>query len=951
MKQLITILFLSISLFAKAQPAGYTAGTFVNWSFNNGVNGTKDHGFFKAAGFDAAPDTLKRVLIHFEGDGETSSTGLTTQSPGKVLNDAGTNWAGTVTRPDGKTVYYMVFTIFNTAGSWIDPYVGDINYFFNNTTNLPDTSLHKCYIITGFSGGPFRAWGTLTDAGFTRENIFGFTGMVSPTVFAPSPIDVTAVSTNKHNLVSRNNDDANGGTPLVAATDYFTDLGGYKQFLIPSSGGHSADNFFSISGSDSSTSRWYLWAMATPPADPPPPPPYVQPYKLTVTEKPFNATGGSKTRNPERLLDGSTTTSFYTNDGQLDGIYFPIKNYFILDSNYTNLRVRAYTTTGGPGIYLKFFNETFTDSATVQAAQGTTPYENWAWIDTSTSKAVTFPVRVVEQTVKASEYTINELEFYGNAESAATVNYFPKTTYTYNTQFKDFFGSNINGDEPDSLFTTKLINNNAHAFYHDTAITGITRGTHKFINNIFGDDMTANFKQMKDSGIKVYYYINGTSAMNRPTPLAPYTTQPEGIYNYYNNEGIKYKNIPWGSDSTDSHQWVDHARLAAMFAIYWGNNTSANSDGYNVTFTGTTPAKGRGTLAGIEIDNEDEAWWMDRTRYNSPQVKIAKLSPVYDSVKAKDNTFEVIDGAMSTPDSQYVKGKALYSYRYRGLNNYPADGLAFNYYITDMGGQGANGNGISPEQGKLLQVMQGFVSVVHRYVGNKKFIYRELGWDATTGNSNYSVPVIFGSTLRKTVANWYLRATHISRLAGVDQLFQYRSRDETNNLASNSDFVLSGQHTGWNINADSSLKRWPLSYGMATTLDVYQHHKGKPEVILNGDSTSVWILKDSAVTGYDTVTYTVWKGTANGSTQSFTINAPSGKTFSYVQKVEPKYDNGVSELGTGSLLGTRTVLSSGSTITGTATETPVSYRVVVADVIQTDNKSIIGTKFKKIIVN
>ena len=147
---------------------------------------------------------------------------------------------------------------------------------------------------------------------------------------------------------------------------------------------------------------------------------------------------------------------------------------------------------------------------------------------------------------------------------------------------------------------------------------------------------------MKDSGIKVYTYVNGTSAVNRPTPLAPYTTQPEGIYNYYNNDGIKYKNIPYGSDSTDSNQWVDHARLAAAFAIYWGANTSANSDGYNVTFTGTTPAKGRGTLAGIEIDNEDEAWWMDRTRYNSPQVKIAKLSPVYDSVKAKDNTFEVI---------------------------------------------------------------------------------------------------------------------------------------------------------------------------------------------------------------------------------------------------------------------------------------------------------------------
>lgn len=254
MRFLLIISLLICSLFSFAQPGGYTAGTFVNWNYYS-----RDHGFFKSVGFDGAAANRKRAVVSFEGDNETNSSGLTTQSPGKILNDAGTNWDGKIALSPGDTVYFVVLTIFNTNGNFPPAYTADINYFFANTTNLPDTAVHNYYGISGFSGGCNRMWETLSASGFSYARVFGLTRTIS-TPFQAG--DYTVISGGRRNTVWRNSDDANGGTPVSASDNLFADLSGVKDKKYPTTSlGHSADSALSINGVDSSTNFWRLIAQ------------------------------------------------------------------------------------------------------------------------------------------------------------------------------------------------------------------------------------------------------------------------------------------------------------------------------------------------------------------------------------------------------------------------------------------------------------------------------------------------------------------------------------------------------------------------------------------------------------------------------------------------------------------------------------------------------------------
>ena len=255
MKKLIISLFLLLIGFTGfSQPGGYVEGTFVNWNFNS-----RDHGVFKSQGFNSAAASKKRVLFHFEGDGETNSAGLVVQSPGKILNDAGTNWNGKIALSPGDTVYFMVVTIFNTNGNFPPAYKADIEYVFANATNLPDTSVHNYYALSAFSGGCNRMWETMISASFPYARVFGLTRSIS-TPFQAS--DYTLISSAKRNTVWRNSDDANGGTPESASDNLFADLSGVKDKKYPTTSlGHSADSALSINGVDSSTNYWKLIAQ------------------------------------------------------------------------------------------------------------------------------------------------------------------------------------------------------------------------------------------------------------------------------------------------------------------------------------------------------------------------------------------------------------------------------------------------------------------------------------------------------------------------------------------------------------------------------------------------------------------------------------------------------------------------------------------------------------------
>ena len=297
MRLLLIISFILCSLFSFAQPGGYTEGTFVNW-----VQNSRDHGFFQAQGYSAAPQANRRTWFAFEGDGQTNSSGLHAWRPGKYLEDAGLNKDGKYVVAAGDTIYFMIVTIFNTSGNYTPDYKADIESILTNTTALPDSSVHSNWGISGWSGGVGRMWGTLSESGFVWARVFGSTLSISTTLLG---IDVTTISTGKYNKVWRNGDDANGGTPESASDALYADLSGTKTKYYPASTGlgHSPDSAYSLNGTDTSTNWWKHLALYSRSSIPNTPPIANAGADQTITLPTTSATlNGTSSSDPDGII-------------------------------------------------------------------------------------------------------------------------------------------------------------------------------------------------------------------------------------------------------------------------------------------------------------------------------------------------------------------------------------------------------------------------------------------------------------------------------------------------------------------------------------------------------------------------------------------------------------------------------------------------------------------------
>jgi hypothetical protein len=248
------LLFLSYTtLFA--QPAGYTPGTQVCWTYNG-----RPHGYFKAAGSGE-----RHILISFTGDGENSCANYQGQAPQKWLNDAGTNWDGRTVRAPGDTIVWEVLTIAHTSSFYIPAYASDIDYFFQHIASI-DTSDHRKFHIEGLSGGVGRFWGYVTNNqghNSPYRNIFSTTISQSGVSLVNLMDDIKPYSVGKRHWVWYGTADANGGTPPSASTYLYDSLRGTKHLTAQLGSGHGADTWDScmtLTGSDTVSSRW-LWMV------------------------------------------------------------------------------------------------------------------------------------------------------------------------------------------------------------------------------------------------------------------------------------------------------------------------------------------------------------------------------------------------------------------------------------------------------------------------------------------------------------------------------------------------------------------------------------------------------------------------------------------------------------------------------------------------------------------
>lgn len=883
----ILILVILATLTSIAQPAGYVPGTFVTWRYNNGVNGAKDHGFFKSDGFDAAPDSLKRVVIHGEGDGEVDSNGLVVQSPGKLLNDLGTNWNGKVTRPDGKTVHYMVFTVYNHSGNWLDPYVGDLNYFFANTTNLPDTSLHQCYILTGFSGGPYRMWGSILNGSFARANIFGFTGMVSPTTFAPSVIDITIPSTGKYNLISRNNNDANGGTPAVASTDYFADLAPVKkQFITFPTGGHSADNFFSIGGTDSSTNRWYLWAMAIPPSM------EVSGPTGTPSSNLLNLTGDNVAdltlvdgKDGSRLFDGNLNTSIDKDGIYASDILIPDDYYIIFDDSLRhNLKIEYYDVIGiSDNIELTLIKERSNadniDLSIDSLYSCIIPTNNYlSWQTLSGYGIENYDsIRAIRLRVKdATAYTtITEMRISGDAQGPVKSRYAATVHPNPDAGTKGYGIGQLNdknmGPISELAEAVRVIQPIVQIKKAGEKYTPLTQTSLVFDNGGIPYDSWNRrlFDTSKAKNMEITMAMTGGSMLNIPDADAGtfnYGTWTEPTFN-----ASRAYIVP-GSDSLQLDQWKGLGHVFAGLTYLYTTHSTVAPGAYNIE--GGLSTRSQGGITEFSNFNEFQKTWKGRAGRLRALPYYASQQVVYDSVKAINPNAKVFIGAFTSPNARYMSALNWAHYMYtRNKRPFPADGWNFNCYMSSQyGGQSVNSSdvGITPERYRIDSVLAEWKRINDKFFGGLPTHWTEHGFSTSTSEP-FDVPIIAGKPQKYTVADWYARSEFEAEAAGnalQKMFFYWYTSDGSSNFASMFADSMKFDGPGGSY---SGYDRTPVGFYMQQRLKINQGYPWRSSKLINGDSTGISV----SVKQHSTLNkrlYQLKRGTMTGATGSYNLN-------------------------------------------------------------------------------
>lgn len=582
-------------------------------------------------------------------------------------------------------------------------------------------------------------------------------------------------------------------------------------------------------------------------------------------------------KRPELLFDGDTTTAWVSDflNGYILSGTGGQQVWIALDSFITHPRVKVWNGafSGGSNVSVQFFYD-WTDTTRHSAVYTTSlATSTWKYIDSLSSRVYADSVRLIRLTIASGTAdNFNEVRIYGTNLGPAPSLYPTHVEQSYDPgKYLQGFGKLY----PDTTFMRAgwSWRDQNDMRYMDTLHAN---GNGKVLTiNIFGNHADLFHYPAKRNGIKMHSYFSG--------PRQFYTIGPS-----YTNDT---KDMPPGADSTQLSSWTTTDSTYYGYVAKLGNNTSASLAGY--TFINCPPGAGLGLLTDgtIEVGNEDEARWVDGLRFHRPLVKLMKVKAGYNGAKRADPTIQVIAGALTGIDTSYMKAiwfENLLAFKTKVV---PWDVMATNHYCTNSGVQASPGSdGISPEQNRLLQQMQGVVRVRDRLNEGRLYL-TEGGYDVFDG-SDYDVPPISGQTREQTKAYWVMRMYEITAAAKWDRFYQYTERNLGGGNFSTTGFnmvlhclqkpvdTLPSYMIPYvepdKVNSNDVYITVPLDlyWYMALRAQKMSNYHGWPEILQNGDSTGIWALKYTHLTSPDSVLVSFWSGTHNNSTGTCVITLP-----------------------------------------------------------------------------
>ncbi|MCC9136800.1 hypothetical protein ACFSKU_10150 [Pontibacter silvestris] len=256
----------------------------------------------------------------------------------------------------------------------------------------------------------------------------------------------------------------------------------------------------------------------------------------------------------------------------------------------------------------------------------------------------------------------------------------------------------------------------------------------------------------------------------------------------------------------DPASYTEFAKAAFQFVARYGSNKNLDPDLVK-PFSGNGNSKfswniqdkkiGLGYVKMIECNNETNAWWKGRMRYQTAREYAANLSAFYDGhmgklgkgvgVKNADPAILVAMGGIADNSPAYVQGIIDWCKEFRGYKtdkdgkkvvNLCFDIANYHGYTNNGGGQYSDAaNGIPPELSDAKDQVQKFLQVMSE-VGNDVPVYlTEVGYGVNEGSQQaLETP---SRTRLQTQGDWIIRDCLFYARMGLAKLYHYQLYDET----------------------------------------------------------------------------------------------------------------------------------------------------------------------------
>lgn len=442
--------------------------------------------------------------------------------------------------------------------------------------------------------------------------------------------------------------------------------------------------------------------------------------------------------------------------------------------------------------------------------------------------------------------------------------------------FKDFFGTNINTEDPAyqlSLFEFARE-------YHDWHLEAGDNDPKDC--NVYGFNPSNGFAGWKFDQLYDEWNDAGTTIAANLKGTIPALQQ-------YHRED---KPIEKNSDPTDPQSYAAHAEYLYQFAARYGQTSL--DDSKIAPRLQERPKSGLNKVAYIEDWNEQDKYWIggsktpsQRMAYFHPYEYAAMLSADYDGhentvffqtkgtdcndrfptgIKNADPNMKVVMSGITGLNLDYVKGIYTWSKLNRKDGKFPADVLNFHHYSNNFGGQAGGPTkdavGVSPEADRLYERLKKVINYRDEYLPEMEVWISEFGYDVHP-ESPQRAPAIGRFSADEVQAQWLVRSYLAMAAAGVDkaQMFMLTDHYLGNPAAM---FSTSGvlklaetqnPHTPF-PEFDMRTSFFYL-YGMKNVLRDYRFEK-----IIDSKNKKINVYQFSHATDSDKKVYAVWANTS-----------------------------------------------------------------------------------------